>query len=401
MDTSFAAGNSVIGYLYQLRYALDLMFAADEGARMSIESLDDIDIQNINSKIELYQLKHHTKPASLSDTSKDLWKTLRIWSYYIQKGKVSAPDTKLILITTAIAPEDSIASTLKNKDIQKAKNQLEKIATSSNDDSLVGSFSAYLSLSDVQQEYLLDSIFIADGSSNIMEISKDTKKKLLLLADEKYTDKVYERIEGWWVDQIISHLKGESQYPISQTQLFKKAREIATQFHEDSLPIDFLDTEPPDTLETEGNDLLFIEQLKMIVTKNERIRIAIRDYYRAFEQRSKWIREELLLTDEIEIYERTLIEEWKRMRLAKEELLSSNPSEEECRTLGFNIFDEVDRKFKFNIRPNVTEPYVMRGSYHILANQYPQPRVWWHPKFLEKLQNILQNATDINKIDNA
>jgi hypothetical protein len=42
----------------------------------------------------------------------------------------------------------------------------------------------------------------------------------------------------------------------------------------------------------------------------------------------------------------------------------------------------------FPIRPLVTEPYVMRGSYHILANE-EKPRVWWHPKFLERLQVLL------------
>ena len=38
------------------------------------------------------------------------------------------------------------------------------------------------------------------------------------------------------------------------------------------------------------------------------------------------------------------------------------------------------------IRERVTEPYVVRGAFHILANASPSPRVYWHPRFLERLR---------------
>ena len=48
----------------------------------------------------------------------------------------------------------------------------------------------------------------------------------------------------------------------------------------------------------------------------------------------------------------------------------------------------MEQEADFRVRPNVTEPYVMRGSYHMLADKNP-PRVWWYPKFLERLEQIL------------
>jgi len=39
-----------------------------------------------------------------------------------------------------------------------------------------------------------------------------------------------------------------------------------------------------------------------------RVEYAIRDYYRASEQRSKWAREELLVDGELQSYERELVE---------------------------------------------------------------------------------------------
>ena len=41
------------------------------------------------------------------------------------------------------------------------------------------------------------------------------------------------------------------------------------------------------------------------------------------------------------------------------------------------------------IRARVTEPYVTRGSFHILADATPEPRVYWHPRFLDRLGKVL------------
>ena len=43
-----------------------------------------------------------------------------------------------------------------------------------------------------------------------------------------------------------------------------------------------------------------------------------------------------------------------------------------------------------NVRlKGVTEPYVLRGGFHILANARPSPRVYWHPHFLSRIGGLL------------
>ena len=49
----------------------------------------------------------------------------------------------------------------------------------------------------------------------------------------------------------------------------------------------------------------------------------------------------------------------------------------------------MERIANFPIRKQVTEDYIVRGSYHILADQEP-PKVWWHPKFVEELEKLLE-----------
>ncbi|WP_407645645.1 ABC-three component system protein [Herbaspirillum camelliae] len=40
----------------------------------------------------------------------------------------------------------------------------------------------------------------------------------------------------------------------------------------------------------------------------------------------------------------------------------------------------------------MTEPYVVRGGFHILANSRPLPRVYWHPRFLSRVGQLLGDA---------
>ena len=42
------------------------------------------------------------------------------------------------------------------------------------------------------------------------------------------------------------------------------------------------------------------------------------------------------------------------------------------------------------IRERVSEPYIVRGNFHILANNKPIPRIYWHPLFLENLSSLFE-----------
>jgi hypothetical protein len=46
---------------------------------------------------------------------------------------------------------------------------------------------------------------------------------------------------------------------------------------------------------------------------------------------------------------------------------------------------EAQKLEHLKIRARVTAPYVVRGSYQILANKRPTPPVYWHPQLLDRL----------------
>jgi hypothetical protein len=121
-----------------------------------------------------------------------------------------------------------------------------------------------------------------------------------------------------------------------------------------------------------------------------RIQNAIIDYYRAFEQRSSWARESLLISGEVEEYESRLVDEWIRYREVIFESIDDSSEDEACINAGKEIYRWAELETSsLRVRERVTEPYVVRGTFHILANARPSPRVYWHPRFLKRLGELL------------
>ena len=147
-----SAGHSATGYLYQCRYALMAALRAivdSQNSTISIEKFDDIAIENDDQPVELIQTKHHiASRGSLSDASIDLWKTLGIWASRTAENPDFPFRTRLVLLTTGVAPAGSAASLLRpdNRDEDQAHSQLLTTATSSTNRQCANFHRAFCSL---------------------------------------------------------------------------------------------------------------------------------------------------------------------------------------------------------------------------------------------------------------
>ena len=85
-----------------------------------------------------------------------------------------------------------------------------------------------------------------------------------------------------------------------------------------------------------------------------------------------------------------MVDEWSRYRELVFERLSDADDDEACLVAGRELYRWAEMETTtLRIRERVTEPYVVRGAFHMLANASPQPRVYWHPRFLDRLQQLL------------
>ena len=97
------ASEQMLGYLYQVRYALYLLLRNREPeCQMSIEKFDDVAFSNDDTPIQLIQLKHHVQhQGSLTDASTDLWRTLKVWLDIVTKSPDILNETSYLIITTS------------------------------------------------------------------------------------------------------------------------------------------------------------------------------------------------------------------------------------------------------------------------------------------------------------
>jgi hypothetical protein len=209
----------------------------------------------------------------------------------------------------------------------------------------------------------------------------------------EHRDAVFERLEGWWNDLIIQMLCDPQCEPVYAREVSEKLFAFSDEYKDDNLPITFEDAIPKTPIDASTDRRLFVAQLRELNLSPSRIRNAILDYYRAFEQRSAWARQRLVGSEEITRYENRLTNEWERNKDIVFDDAFDAPieasSEQTLIAAGKKLYiwaeTEAQKLDHLKIRARVTEPYVLRGSFQILANKRPYPTVYWHPQLLDRL----------------
>lgn len=383
MSTSHAASASATGYLYQCRYALLAGLRATIDAphlEISIEKFDDIAFECSGTATELIQTKHHVNgQGSLTDASPDLWNTLLIWCKAAAADSQVTFRTRHILLTTSVAPDGSAASYLRvrDRDESEADRLLLHTAVRSNSKRNRDAYEAYRSLPDEVRESLLRAVYVLDGSPNIIDVHAEIARELHRAVGRDQIDNFVERLEGWWIGWVIRALNGTTPQSIPVLAIETRVDELREEFKRASLPVDYKSAIPPVAIVAELDKRPFVRQLRKIRLGEARIEYAIRDYYRASEQRSRWAREELLVDGELEHYEQDLIEAWQPRFASIQDTLTPTCPPEKRVELGQSLFRWVEQEASFPLR-SVRERFLTHGSYQILSNRHA---VGWHPDY--------------------
>ena len=398
------ASEQMIGYLYQVRYALVLLLENENtDYQLSIEKFDDVAFDDDGVPKELIQLKHHIKmKGSLSDSSVDLWRTLKVWMDFVKNYPYSLYNTNFLLITTSSAPENSAASKLRKTDrnVQDAYDLLKNIADKNGNKTNKVAYTAFLKCKKNDMIEMLERIIVIDHAEKINDVEKRIKRLLRYTCPDKYEEFILERLEGWWFRKCIEALISDKPQFFTQKQIKSVILRFAQEYTETSLPIDDAILQISN-IEEEDIDLeqrIFLEQLRLLKMRSSQLKIALEDYYRAYKQRSQWIRNELIYINELDNYERRLIDAWREayewMLDDLEELQledTNNIWEKDIIKAGKELYRLIINK-DIRIRERCQEPFIMKGSYHILANSL---KVGWHKDFYEKLQYLLKNLEGV------
>lgn len=386
-ENAHEAAAAATGYLFQCRYALlkGLEAISDRPElELTIEKFDDVAFVTGGSPVELIQTKHHVAQAgNLSDASVDLWKTVGIWVQLVTEDIDEVFRRRFVLVTTSAASDGSAASFLRVRDRNedRARQLLAKTAATSKSVENAAAYKAFADLGEARQATLLKSIDVLDGSPNIIDVREDICRAVRMAVAKEHVDHFVERLEGWWFGVVVNALTCRSSIPVMSID--NRVDELREEFRRTSLPVDFFGVTPPAAVVADLDKRPFVRQLRRIGVGSQRIEYAIRDYYRAWEQRSKWAREQLLVDGEVNLYEQQLVEAWEPRFAAMVDELPSACGDDVKVTLGQSLYKWAEVDALFPLR-SAAHRFLTHGSFQILANRH---KVGWHPDFMDEAES--------------
>lgn len=384
MSSVFSAGPSALGYIYQiLSYPLYLALQSPDNKDrgLFIERFDDIELSSEGNGTNSLQIKNVS--TSLTNRSSDLWKTLRVWSENYRANRIQLPGSVLTLVTTAKAPDNSIAALLRTegRDSTCACELLCKELLRDTP-SLQKSFEAFRQLTSEEQSRLVDAIFILDQVPSIEELPNRIKDHCVGVQIENL-DELYNRLQAWWLNQVIAHLRDGSRTPIQVSSIRSQIADINDTLKKRQLPDPFFDYPVPESYDWDRRT--FVRQLRLVEWPPNLMQSAIRDFYRADALRT-WLIDEVHLT-ELTSYDERLRQEWElRYHSTVAEKCSVIESEEKLQQIGREICIAVLKEVNIPIHQRVpNSQYITRGSYHKLADDIINLPVGWHPHYKDLL----------------
>lgn len=390
--TQYSASASLLGYIYQCRLALLetlKRLKSDPDIAVTIETLDDVVFEKDGEPTDVIQVKHHiSRKANLTDASVDLWKTMGIW-VDLYKKNVTKAGSILCLMTTESAAQKSAAIHLRieRRDIAKAEKILLQIAHTSTNDTNKKAYTKFMELTPEDRVFLLESVYILDNCPLNGDLQKHLEDALWGFCPRNQLTNFLEYLEGWWITQVVNGLSSSQPEPITGVKFDSRLELLREQFKSDSLPIHpDVKTANPD-LEPFA-DWIFSKQLHLIAVSSSRITKAAKYFYMASEQRSRWVREDLLINNELENYDDTLTEEWSILFDQIQDDIANPANEDELISSGKKVFKWIEHKADIPIRKSCADLFITRGSYQILANQL---KVGWHPQFKDRLSSELKD----------
>ncbi|MFJ4921745.1 ABC-three component system protein [Streptomyces sp. NPDC088725] len=391
-EPHFEASASALGYVYQLREALHLCVnrLGSLDWALAIEAGDDIEEVRRDGRT-YYQLKHRAAGTKMTNASTDLWKTLRIWAHAVHGGHLDLGQTDLILLTTAELPEGSAGSMLQSADSgqRDEENALKALMTTrrtSRSGSLAKAFAAFDLLEPSQLARMVSRIQVIGNAPDVDAVEQKLRQAAIMAVGREHATSFLVRLEGWFFRRTIQQLRAGGSDAITGMDFDAVFSDLRNQFGRANLPIDEDIAEmQADLARYSGRP--FVRQMELIELGSKRVNRAVRDYMRAVTQRSRWLNENLLLPRELGGYERRLIEEWEELFDDMVDTLGREAAEAEKIAAATRIYRWAMTETQRRIRPECDEPFVAKGSFHILADDY---RIGWHVDFVARLMAVLE-----------
>jgi hypothetical protein len=391
-----SAAAAALGFYYQAFFALlTLLTQETDDAAIGIEQLDDVDLK-VDGHNLLYQLKHSisSTPPPITLKSKALWKTVKVWVDILPALNLSettlhlvtvaklAPDSPLVALTNLAAECMELVEAMS----QEAQRVLDAGAAAAKAGKAVphadriDGCSAFLALTETERLNLLRRAIIKADSIAISGIEEDVSENLKLLPREQRPT-VATRLIEWWDRQIVYSLCGKRERIISRSELQHQISAIVSDIEQDKLVPDFEVASPPEDYQPDG---MLARQIKLVDGRPSDLLKAIREEWKAREQRAKWLNGSPAMAVTINEYDLVLEEYWSDRHNQMVEECAKLDHKGKCQP-GLQILRWTHEEAPSVVRPIAqgwSAAYYVRGSYQVLAIDL---KVGWHADYVQLL----------------
>lgn len=395
----FSADKSILGFKYQIRYALYLLLETVKShgfdVGVALERIDDIDIQVAGKITNVVQTKDTA--TVLTNSSAPLWKTLRIWSVAIKTGIINLNELSsfcLVCTSSASTDDDGVVALIQKGDADSRRSALSKlraIANAKRNQRTLGvAYAAFADLEAQLQQDLINKVSIKTKAPTFEQLDQLIMRQIVQSPPGKQ-DVYCKVLFGRWEVLVEEYLRKKNTAVIAWEDINSVLWQISKEFQDDNLPTVFEGMirnafpEPVDSSRT------FIRQLVAIGANPTLINQAHHSYLYADQLISFWLRDVIIRPDEVLAHADRLVNECEMQHaFAKADPVLSNATAEQ---VGMSIYrwasTAASLQEQFRLRPRCLDAEVVRGSFHDLADF---PRIGWHPDW-PKIFSVSRETT--------
>jgi hypothetical protein len=391
-----SAEAAALGFYYQAFFALlTLLGQSTDNAAVGVERLDDVELKADGHTL-LYQLKHSIalEPPAISLKSRSLWRTVKVWIEAL--STVTLSETTFHLVAVGGISTDSPLNVLSDPDADRAElvavmleeaQRVVDLRASAKKSKTPLPFAdradgclAFLTLAPTERLNLMRRVKIRLHSPNVGAIEDLIVGHLKILPAEQ-RPMVAQRLIEWWDRQMVYSICNKRQRVISRTELQHQISAIVGDLEQGKLKAEFETISPPNDYQPDG---ALARQIKLVDgTRSDHSR-AIREEWKAREQRSKWLNSNPAMASVIKEYDSILEEHWSDRHSQMAEGCAELDEREKCAS-GLKILRWTHEEAPQVVRPIAESwngAYYVRGSYQVLAIDL---QVGWHPDYKKLL----------------
>ncbi|MFN1190047.1 ABC-three component system protein [[Kitasatospora] papulosa] len=388
---SHSAAPNAIGYQHQTWWALVELLQSGAGrpdAALSLELYDDVAWEREGTATELLQVKHHMgQHRTLTDSSTDVWRTLKVWMDEASPADAAGPG--LALVTTEIAAAGSAVAALRphTRDERKPCGCWSTSpARRSRSRRMWPAGSSSASCVAARLTFL-SRIRVIDRSPHIEDVADQVKRHLHWALPPGHEDLFLAMVWRWWDDMALALLQGR-QRGVDVGDAQAAIADIRDQFTRQNLPtlVELADVDAGD-LQQKYRTHPFVQQMHWVAFPPRNLQKAIVDYYRAYTHSVRWLEEDLIGLTELTRFEDELVDEWEREFEWMLDTLDEDAGDDEKKTAGKQLLRQLLGQTSLAVRSRYNDPYFARGQRHVLADT---GRIGWHADFETRIADLLK-----------